>query len=281
MMKRSVVTFLGLEDYLPLAKVICTGFENIELLKKEPRSFSPEYTERVETLWREHLERRPDDYDGCVGSIVSLSRSGKKLIIKFREATFSEFYATQTLRPEILDTKSECLDQGFCLPLSFGAVAVTKSSSAYAKGCIVFAERGETAFDEGRLTLLPGGYFDPGKDYFRGEEGEIYSIMVTVLRELHEELRVLRCESVDFLGLVYSSWGSRQPLLATVLQLPFTAEDLWETTKNEKQNEVRRMFFVENDIFAVGGFLRRKKLAGKTLAIHDAWKLLLFFDKDT
>lgn len=274
-MKRSV---LGLEDYLPLAKVICAGFQNIELLKEEkPRSFSPEYIERVKTLWSEHLERRPDDYDGCVGSIVSLSRSGKKLTIKFREAKFSEFYATQTLRPEILDTKSECLDRGFCLPLSFGAVAVTKPSSAYAKGCIVFAERGETAFDEGRLTLLPGGYFDPGKDYFRGE----YSIMVTVLRELHEELRVSKCERIDFLGLVYNGWGSRQPLLAVALQLPFTAEELWEIARNGEQNEVRRIFFIENDIFAVGEFLKRKKLAGKTLAIHDAWKLLLFFDKDT
>jgi 8-oxo-dGTP pyrophosphatase MutT (NUDIX family) len=277
MTRQSVIEFLGLKDYFPLGQLLCTGFENIGLIKEEEaRSFSPEDSERIKTSWREHLERNPKDYDGCVGSVVSLSQFGGRLTIKFREAKFSEFYATQTRRPEVLDVKSRPLDREFCLPLSFGAVAVTKPVPPYSKGCLVFAKRGETAFDAGDWTLLPGGYFDPKKDYFLGEDGRVYSIFVTILRELFEELRVSRFESVNFLGLVYSKRGSRQPLLAASLQLPFTAEELKEITRTGEEEEVEQIFFVENDIFAVRTFLQ-----GKSLAIHDAWKLLLFFDKDT
>jgi hypothetical protein len=251
-MHRGVIGTLGLEEYVSSGQVICAGFEQVELVKeKEKHRLSSEYLKMVETIWREHLKIKPDDYNGCVGSIVSLAWSGKKLVVRFREASFAEFYATQSRRPEVLDVKSECLDQEFCLPLSFGAVAVTKPSVLCPNGCIVFAERGKTAFDEGKLTLLPGGYFDPEKDYFQGEKGNIYSIIFTILRELFEELEVSGCESIDFLGLVYNNQGSRQPLLVVSLQLPFTAEEMKKVKRETKEEEVRRIFFVKNDISAV------------------------------
>ncbi len=276
-MSRGIIGTLGFEEYVSSGQVLCAGFENVELLEeKKQRRFSPEFLATIEAVWLKHLQNSPNDYNGRVGSIVSFSLSGKKLTIKFREGSFAEFYATQSRRPEFVDVKSKCLDREICLPLSFGAVAVTKPSPLHPKGCIVFAQRGKTAFDEDRLTLLPGGYFDPDKDYFRGERGKVYSISVTILRELFEELHVPVCESVRFLGLVYNNQGSRQPLLALSLNLPFTTEELKEITRNMKEEEVRQIFFVENDISVVGEFIR-----GKKLAVHDAWKLLLFFYKDT
>lgn len=276
-MSRGIVGTLELEEYVSSGQVLCVGFRDVELMKeKEERRFSPELLAVIEAAWLRHLQSNPHDYNGCMGSIVSFSLSKDKLTIKFREGSFAEFYATQARRPEFLNVHSGSLDEGTCLPLSFGAVAVTRPSPLHPTGCIVFATRGETTFDEGRITLLPGGYFDPSKDYIRGEKGKIYSIKVTVLRELFEELRVSRYESIRFLGLVYNNQGSRQPLLALFLNLPFTAEELEKITGNAKEEEVKQIFFVDNDVFAVKEFLR-----GKKLAIHDAWKLLLFFQEDT
>jgi len=59
----------------------------------------------------------------------------------------------------------------YCLPLSFGAIAITKPTEDCPFGSIIFAERGN-CFDSGKITLLPGGYFDPEQDYFGGEKGE-------------------------------------------------------------------------------------------------------------
>lgn len=255
-----VAKMLGLEDFLPLAQTF-KGFNDVELIESDfPFVQNREETEK---LWKKHLELFPDDFDGSLGSVVSFSFSGKKLIIKYRKAKFSEYCVTQ--RPKTLDI-NDCFN--YCLPLSFGAVATTKPTRDSEEGYIIFAERGNTAFDNGRITTLPGGYFDPEQDC---------NFKNIILRECLEELHT-RPSKIEFMGVIYNREGSRQPLVAVHLKLPFTAEQMEEVINNrEREKEIGRLFFVENNAFAVHDFLAEEARQGKTLAIHDAWKLILYF----
>jgi len=76
------------------------------------------------------------------------------------------------------------------------------------------------------------------------------------------------------LGVIYNR---RQPLIAVLLNLPFTAEQLKESVNSGKETEVERVFFIDNNIYAVREFLTKEARQGKKLAIHDAWKLILYF----
>ncbi|HPD19914.1 MAG TPA: hypothetical protein PLV95_01605 [Candidatus Pacearchaeota archaeon] len=263
--------FLGLRDYMPLAQILFEKFEEVELIESPQEPSFGKDNEEIEKRWKEHLKACPNDFDGCLGSVVSFSLSEKKLSIKFRKARFSEYYFAQ--RPEMLNI-ADC--NNYCLPLSFGAIAITKPTEDCPFGSIIFAERGKTAFDSGKITLLPGGYFDPEQDYFGGEKGEkIYSLNITILRECFEELcfHTLALK-IDFLGVIYNR---RQPLIAVLLNLPFTAEQLKESVNSGKETEVERVFFIDNNIYAVREFLTKEARQGKKLAIHDAWKLILYF----
>lgn len=275
---KKVAKMLGLEDYILLGQVLFDDFHKVELSKsKVPMSISREGQQIIDAIWKEHIAEKKEDFDGSVGSIISVSKSPEGFLnIKFHEGKFSQFYATAAIREEELYVKSFPLDAETCLPISFGAVAITKDNY------ILFALRGQTTFDPETVTLLPGGYFNPETDYFfvRGASGrpvKNYSIPVTILRELFEETGItLPCLKVEYLGLVYNKEGSKQPLLACRINLPFTVEEIKK--RMHLDEESTKIFFVKNDINEIKKFLFYSAyIDKKNIAIHDAWKLILHF----
>jgi hypothetical protein len=270
---RNIARRLGLEECVPLGQVLFSGFDKVELVESKTRmNISLEAQKMIEGVWGDHLKKNPNDFDGDLGSIISLFEcpSGT-LNIEFHEGKFSQLYAMSLIKKKKIDVKSFPLDLGRCLALSFGAVALT------ADNYIIFAERGQTAFDAETITLLPGGYFNPKTDFFTGEKSnrmiKTHSIGITILRELFEETGIfLSCLKVNYLGLVYNKQGSSQPLLACYINLPYTSEEI--KSKMSLDEESTKVFFVKNSIDAVAQFVFKKNVA-----IHDAWKLILYFYK--
>ena len=271
---------LGLEKYLPLGQLLFKGFDHVELLRTMLKmDISDKRQRSIKIAWANHIEKNPNDFNGVLGSMMYVCEKPKgTLKIVFRKGNFSQFFGTSFLRKKTLDIKSiDFLDWGTCLPVSFGAIAVTKPTPKNPNGCIIFAQRGKTAFDENKLTLVPGGYFNPDTDYFftrrHGHSVKNYSLEVTVLRELFEELGIfLDCIKLELLGLVYSRKESKQPLIALSIKIPYTAEELEKEITMDEENE--EIFFVDNEINSIKNFIQ-----GKNLAIHDAWKLILFFER--
>ncbi|GMX58442.1 MAG: hypothetical protein MCSN_0960 [Candidatus Microsyncoccus archaeolyticus] len=265
---------LGLEGYYSFGQVLIDKFDSVDLIERKIRmNISPRTEREIEKKWRDHLLTHPEDFDGDLGSVIEMYEYPRgTLKVKFHKGKFSQFYGTYENRKEKLDLKQDVLDREICLPVSIGAVMRTPSTSEYPNGCIVFAKRGKTAFDEKTITLLPGGYFDPTKDFFFKERSnrlvKEYSITTTLLRELFEETEILlNTVKINYLGVVYNSQGSRQPLIACYIDVPFS-EKLITDEESEK------IFLVKNDIKSVRDFLK-----GKKLAVHDAWKLILYFNK--
>ncbi len=263
---------LRLEEYFPLGQVLFDNFNEVILVEeKKEINFSFKEKERIQKEWQEHLLENPNDFDGNVGSVMEIIENDKILKIIFRRGKFSQFYSTQKKRKEKINLFDVPLDKGACLPISFGAVTTTKSSSENPHGCIIFAKRGKTAFDSEVITLLPGGYFDPEKDFSLFQSVDSYSILSTVSREFFEETGIVMDSiKVDYLGIVYNSLGSRQPLIACHLDIPFSKEEL----KIRTDEESKEIFFINNDINSVKEFIKDKEMA-----VHDAWKLILYFNK--
>lgn len=265
---------LGLERYFSLGQVLIENFNSVDLTERNIKMDISSRTEReIERKWEKHLLTHPEDFDGDLGSVIEMYEYPRgTLKVKFHKGKFSQFYATYERREPKLDLRQNILDRETCLPISIGAVMRTSPTPENPSGCIVFAKRSKTAFDEKTITLLPGGYFDPTKDFFIGQRFDHlfkeYSIELTLLRELFEETRInLNTIKINYLGVVYNSQGSRQPLIACYIDIPFS-KGLIADEESEK------IFLVRNDIKSVREFLK-----GKTLAIHDAWKLILYFSK--
>ncbi|RAM58077.1 hypothetical protein DS65_00455 [Mesotoga sp. SC_4PWL113PWK15] len=254
---------LSLEKYLFLGQVMFDDFNQVVLIEENKKiSFSLNKEKKIQEIWEKHLLDNPNDFDGAIGSIMEISEKQGILKIRFRRGRFSQFYSTFDKRKERINLSSNPLDKGTCLPISFGAVTTTQPSLKNPNGCILFAKRTNTAFDPEVITLLPGGYFDPEKDN---------SIFSTIFRELLEETGIVMNNiKVSFLGIVYNSYGSRQPLIACHLNIPTIKEKI-ELNIDEETEEV---FFIDNDIDSVREFIRNKKIA-----VHDAWKIILYFNK--
>lgn len=265
---------LGLEGYFSLGQVLMEDFNSVDLIERRTRMNISSRAEReIERKWRDHLSTHPKDFDGDLGSVIEMYEYPRgTLKVKFHKGKFSQFYTTYGNRKPKLDLSQHFLDKETCLPISIGAVMRTSPTPESPSGCIVFATRSNTAFEKETITLLPGGYFDPTKDFFIGQRsGHLvrnYSIEATLLRELFEETQInLNTVKVNYLGVVYNSRGSRQPLIACYIDIPFS-NGLIADEESEK------IFLVKNDIKSVKNFLK-----GKKLATHDAWKLILYFSK--
>jgi len=271
---------LGLESYLSLGQLLLKDFDRVELLRKRLKmDISDKKQRSIKIAWANHIEENPNDFNDSLGSVMSIYEYPYKVLkIVFRKGDFSQFFGTVEKRKDMLDINSpDFLDFGACLPISFGAIALTKPTFENPKGCIVFAKRGKTTFDENKITLIPGGYFNPDTDYFFTQRSnrliKNYSLIVTVLRELFEETGVfLSWIKPEFLGIVYSKQESKQPLIALLINLPCTVEELKNEIVMDEENQ--EIVFVPNDVNSVKDFIK-----GKTLAIHDAWKLILFFER--
>jgi len=281
---KEVAEGLGLEKYVPLGQVLFKKPRKnvelkVELFENETgANVSQKMQKSIHALWEEHKLNNPNDFDGDVGSIISIFESPSRTWnIEFHKGRFSHFVATAAIRKRRLNVKSFPLDEETCLPISFGAVAITKDNY------IIFALRGQTTFDAESVTLLPGGYFNPETDYFfvKGPSGRLeknYSIAVTVLRELFEETGIaLTCLKVDYLGLIYNKKGSRQPLLVCRINLPFTMGEIISRMPKHLDEESKQIFFVENDIEEVKKFLFYLHIIKYDIAIHDTYKLILHF----
>jgi 8-oxo-dGTP pyrophosphatase MutT (NUDIX family) len=275
MFVKATANALGLEKYVSLGQVLLDDFKNVKLAEKNLNlDLSLETKEKIAEKWKKHLEKNPNDFDGDLGSVISILNLSNSLKIIFRKGKFSQFFATESNRKQFININNSFLDKETCLPLSFGAIAITKPEKNHLNGYIVFAKRSKTAFDRGKITLLPGGYFDPSKDYFLNKKlNKSYLIEITIIRELFEETNLyLNSVKPEFLGLVYNKKGSKQPLIAVLIKLPFTKKELIKMINIDEEN--KEIFFVNNNIKAVKKFLKNKELA-----IHDAWKLILYFNK--
>jgi ADP-ribose pyrophosphatase YjhB (NUDIX family) len=217
--------------------------------------------ELIKEVWREHLICYPKDFNGLLLSVQRIDFSGEETRISLRPSDFATFFSTLCLRPTRIDLERTPLDDGTCLPISIGCITVTHPTKENPKGCLIFAERAETAFENHALTLLPGGYMETG-DIGHDCLGS------AIKREALEEIGI---SDIIFenLGLVYGGM-SRQPMIV-VKAITFNTKT--EIIKKAKRTaEIKEIFFIDNDFESI----RNSGLPFESLAIHDAWKLCLY-----
>lgn len=83
--------FLGLRDYMPLAQILFEKFEEVELIESPQEPSFGKDNEEIEKRWKEHLKACPNDFDGCLGSVVSFSLSENLLLAWAKKIDFSLF----------------------------------------------------------------------------------------------------------------------------------------------------------------------------------------------
>lgn len=252
---------LGLTPFLKKGQPLSGPLKSIKVhYSPRKQSFSRELQEKIAIEWSYHLVINPNDFDGKLASVIAISISNDKAIIKTRESTFSTFLSLKETRPSKIDLNCTPLDKRNCLPLSVGAIAITNDNK------VIVATRSNTAFDCETLTFLPGGYIDPVVDI----EGQDISVPFCINRELKEELGVSSYENSKYLGIVYSKESSKQPLIALRLKLFESSERIQNTYTGN--NESYDLYFIDNNVKTMASFLKDKKIA-----IHDAWKAILHF----
>jgi len=272
---KEAFSVLGLEDRKKEAHLIAEGFSDVEItLGKNRRRIKESQLEQIEKKWKDHLKDHPNDFDGPLASFQRGKIQNNILYLETRPTKFSIFWATRPEESGGLLVRASAFDREYPLPLSFGAIAVTAPSESYPKGCIVVAKRSKTAFNEAEYTFLPGGYFDPQKDRFRESGKTFLSLESAIIREAKEELNCRPKLPPQYLGLVYSRVGSKQPLIAVGLKLSETTEQL-KLNKDVGEWENQDIFFVPADLKSLIYLSINYRLC-----THDLWKLALYVSKN-
>ncbi|MCK9578651.1 NUDIX hydrolase [bacterium] len=252
---------LGLGPFLLKGQLISGPFKKIRVHYSEKKQKLPEnLSVQIKKDWEHHLETHPSDFDGMLASVISIKQNNGDITIRTRKSSFSVFSSLEKTRPTEINGVVP-IDRRNCIPLSVGAVAITKDNK------IVLAMRHDTTFDNKLLTFLPGGYIDPPADEKNGK----ISILSCIKRELKEELGIKDYDRVKCLGIVHSKESSKQPLVAVRLIL-FDSSQSIRSAYGPKNCESSNLCLIDNNIYAMAKFLN-----GKKIAIHDAWKIILHF----
>ncbi|MDD5569171.1 MAG: hypothetical protein PHG23_02035 [Candidatus Pacebacteria bacterium] len=272
---------LGLEDRRAECRLLVQKFTEIKILLIRSRRSTNGEKELVRAFWDEHIKTHPNDTNDPIASLMYFSVKKGELLLTVRKKNFAEHLYGLSSRPSEFVFKGTPLDSKNALALSFGAVAVTKPSEKYPQGCIIFSKRGKTALNCGEYTALPGGYFNPTKDFTgknsNGDKEKYISLEKAVERESSEELPGLDSyENLETLGLIYSCSGSKQPLIAISIKLPYATELAMQILRSRKPDwEVENYIFVPADIEGLKEFVKEHALCS-----HDVWKIALYVAKN-
>lgn len=267
-----------LTEQQKLSQTVVSRFLHLEIVYlKRKRKISDERAAKIKEIWNEHLKVCPNDFDG---SILSLKRitvdEGKKVRLFCQPAKFSEFMVSRKEqkigRLEIWNFHNS-IDFNYPVPLSFGMMARTKPTKEHPQGCVIAAIRGETTFESGKATFLPGGYLDPTKDYKRSSG--IVDLNAAILREYREELPGLQVwvKPPKLLAIVHSLAESCQPAILGWFEIPYTAEEVAEICGEKLESEIKKLIFVPADTESLRSFALKYPLC-----IHDAIKLVYFVE---
>lgn len=246
---------------------------SLEIVYNEKDERIPTDKEKIMIAWNDHLKQNPNDFDGemiSLKKIVSYRDNEYKLFT--RKCSFSDFFATQEERKGVeLNLNSNNLDLNFPLPLSFGLVTKTAPDKQNPEGCIVSAIRGDTAFDTGNVTFLPGGYLSPDDSlpYAKINGRKIIGLENGVQREINEELPNVHCEKINFHAVIHSLTESCQPLISGSMEISETVKEVLDLSRGNLEQEIKKLFFIPANKKALSMYAFSSKIC-----VHDKWKLL-------
>jgi hypothetical protein len=274
---------LGLQARQPEAQCLVKGLSGLTIIldRSSWENHRP-IAERlmINEAWRKHLLTHPKDFDGSLVSVKDIFNQNGNIGIIVRASKFSSFVATRSrcLGKRIMFLSCN-LDKDYTVPLSFGMVAKTLSTKENPKGCIIAAIRGNTAFDGGRATFLPGGYINLHKKKYwpivkvpqRKNACLQIPLDQQIEREFREELPWMRYSPPELLGIVHSLTDSCQPAIVGRMDLSVTAEEIMKFCTKRTQEEIKEIICVPADIDSLREFVKRN-----TLCIHDVYKIAFY-----
>jgi hypothetical protein len=149
------------------------------------------------------------------------------------------------------------------MPVSVGAITITEDDF------IAFGLRTNTAIESKKIMLVAGGYIDPKKDCKPFSKNRICPEKRCIKRESEEELLIKKIKNIKYNGFIYGD-ESMQPMINMEIRIPYIHEDMEDIVKDNE--ELKNIVFISSNIKEVAKFLK-----SKSLAVHDAWKLLMFF----
>lgn len=273
-----VFKLLSLENRKNQAQVIVSGFSELEIeCTKRARIISDEQAAKVKEVWNEHLKSRPNDFDGSTLSLKRITVEGKKVQLLCRASKYSEFMVSRKeckIGRLKICSQHNSIDFHYPVPVSFGMVVRTKPTKEHPNGCIIAAIRGDTTFESGKATFLPGGYIDPDKDAKRINDGKkVINLNDVIMREYKEELPRLKRWNKEpkILAIVHSLVESCQPAIIGWFEIPYTAEEVASICGEKFENEIQKIIFVPADIESLRVFAQKY-----SLCIHDVYKLVYY-----
>ena len=237
----------------------------------ELQFFDKETTEKINKIWQEHLQKRPDDFPGTLAHTHTLRVSKYNEILEFhlQKTRFDMFMGTREPGKLRFLPKNKLWEENYSLPLSFGAVTITSDNA------IICGVRGKTGLESNMLTTLPSGYLNPdihaiSLDYARGRK--TLSFLSLVISELKEELNIDWFEKSQLLGVAQDCAGSQQPSIYVRLRVPITSNEVRQKAE-EAGKEIEKLIFLSNDIMSI----RRVQQENYQWTGHDYGKLMFHF----
>ncbi|MDI9471225.1 MAG: hypothetical protein QM296_13645 [Bacillota bacterium] len=182
-------------------------------LREERFRFTEAERDCLDTVWREHVQKKPQNYNGPLFTV--LEETEGELTVAFSEG-YGRFTVVETEYAHYLATRREFMQgRRACHSLAASVLPLTRD------GCLIFGRMAATKTDGGEIKFI-GGSSERG-DYIDGR----YVPERTVRRELLEELGPLlgaAGELEDF------AWMARPSHLASVTallvwRLPWTAAE--------------------------------------------------------
>jgi ADP-ribose pyrophosphatase YjhB (NUDIX family) len=239
---QSVAKTLGLEErFFKEVQVLTDDFREIEIAEiiDKPYSFNNKTAQRIEETWQKASEKNPQIFSGGMGSVMSLRIDQKRtLLLHLRKIRFKTFLGLREFSPSNMDLSKQPLDKDYPLPIGVGAVSITSDNK------IIFGRRSSSTFEKGESTSLPSGYYDYDTDK---------SIPETFKKELKEEIGIEEYNSIQYLGIAYTS-GGKNPLIYAVLKLRFSSEHIKLITQNA--SEIDKYYFIDNNQEALKEFFK-------------------------
>lgn len=271
-----------LSEIQPLAQEFnSVNLEGITGFEPQLQVFDLKTHERIQKNWETNLLKNPKLFPGSLASVRGFRVKRQILEFRLQKSRFDIYDGLRLTIPSKIDTTIKPLDRDFCLPLSMGAVTVTVADNDNPEGCIIFGIRDKsTAFEQGRATTLPSGYYNPDLDRLVMGDPELHkwfmSIRFTTVRELLEETGLQDFRTLKYLGMFHAD-GGRNPLIAMTLELDLTVDHVQSIARDAaiargKTFEISDYHFIPNRPEDVAIFIEKHPPAS-----HDVAKLVWHF----
>ena len=236
---------LGLrERFEKEVQILVDNFNEVKIqLIDNPYSFNKNTIEIIEETWQKALKTNHLLFSGGMGSVMDMrinQKQNKTLLLYLRKIRFKTFHGLRESSPLNMDLSKRPLDCDYPLPVGIGSVSVTADNK------IIFGIRSESTFEPGQSTSLPSGYYDYDDDK---------SILETLKKELEQETGVEEYNSIQYLGVTYTS-GGKNPLISVILRLGFSSEKIKMIAKDAGY-EIDKYYFVDNNPEALRKFFEK------------------------